>query len=1276
MSRPRQRSLRAEALESRRMLAAAILEHAGTAYVVSDTEPTVYRYDINAETWNAEIALEATTALPTTAHVDAEGIYVAFDKSVYRYDLDGTNRTHLINAANTVQALHTDGNLLFINHSSGLYTNAISINKDTNTVIDTAEVYVDSIYGSSIAKSHNRLIGRSLGISPADITYLGYDDNGDFTGGGDSPYHGDYAGATQTWVFPDDAKVVDDSGNIYAADSLTHVGSFGSNIDDITFWQDTVPVIVDGATVTAFTNSYLPTGSTTLAYTPESIFSNQDNIITFAANPLAANEYDAQVVAISDLNPPEPGPVVDPVGLAYVPDDLFLADDGSVLIFSQNNQSIFRWDPLTETYVESIPLIGVPNFAAYSAVNDTIYLAYNNGLIRQIDMSDPSREEVPLVNLSGQPLGLATAGSFIFAVDPSGAWVSHYTYTADGTQVSAEEWNYRSNDYVWSDVNQKMYFLRDDTSPNDLLWEDIDADGTGAIGGQQDTPLHGSAPFSHPLRVSPDGSIVVLGTGAIFDAITLERSIYSLANTIHDATWIDGQLVTMRNTAGVSQLQRWTSTTYGEDLVRQSPREGLALMAVREDRLLSITEDASGVPVFEIFDSNLDPSYVPIMVDSFGDGGDADLTDGIAADANGNVTLRAAIEQANYSANGDEPQRIDLAFAGPGPHVIDVQTPLPPITESVVIDGTMAEGYAVGAPVVHLQGNGTVADGLVIQSPGTEVRGLSITGFSDAGIEVAGGGGTIIEDNFLGITPDGNADGNYFGAKVVVSPDNTLRNNVIGGNTRSGIFVTGVASTNNVISENTIGSDVTGMTPMPNGTDGITLFAPGNIVENNLLSGNERWGVLIRQAHATGNVIRNNDIGVDAAGTAALANRTGITVQSGDNQIYENIVSGNSFFGISLTTSQATGNDVWGNMVGTNADGTTAIGNEIVGVRATNASGNTIGGTGTGQANVISGNAGFGVLLALDGTTNNVVLGNKIGTDPSGNVAVGNGSNGVRISIGASQNTIRENQISGNGGSGIGTGNANTINNDILFNLIGTNAAADSAIHNASGGAVRLTSPQTRVEGNTISSPDTGILAFGNASDLQIVDNFIGTNAAEEATLGMQTGIRLTTGAVDAWIAGNVIAHHETGISVEGSATRAHIEGNSIYGNSTIGIDLGGDGATANDAGDADTGQNQMQNSPVISQAVLVGDQLTITYIVESLAENSDFDLQIEFFLSDGAAQGQRSLGTDSYQLASAGNSQTVVLTVTDLSVTDKLTATATDAQGNTSEFSLDVEIM
>ena len=656
-------------------------------------------------------------------------------------------------------------------------------------------------------------------------------------------------------------------------------------------------------------------------------------------------------------------------------------------------------------------------------------------------------------------------------------------------------------------------------------------------------------------------------------------------------------------------------------------------------------------------------------IDSFGDGGDADLTDGIAMDANGNRSLRAAIEQANYTGGR---YSFQFDFEGPGPHTIPLTSPLPAITTPVVIDGTELADYD-GTPIVQLDGGGTIANGLRLQGGDSVVKGLSITGFTKAGIEIIGGGGNVISDNYLGLTSAGIASPNYLGTKVVVSADNTIRDNVISGNARAGVFITGIGSTGNEVFGNMIGTDPTGMTPIANGTDGVTVFASDNNIHGNLISGNSRWGVLVSGDHATGNVVRNNEIGVDATGASPLGNLSGVTLQSAGNRVESNVVSGNRAYGVSLSNVSASGNTLVGNLIGTDATGTADVGNGIVGIVAGNAGGNTIGGTGVGDGNVISGNDRFGILLLMDGSSENLVQGNKIGTDATGMFAVGNGVNGVRLVQGAKDNIFLENQIAGNERSGFSTSGLDTTGNDLLFNLIGTDATGAAPLHNGMGGAVRLTSPESEIVGNVISSPDIGVLGFSQASDLHIADNYIGTDRTEVVnSLGMLTAIRLLTR--DHEVVGNRIANNQTGVSVGHTSTGVQITENSIYANSQMGIDLGDDGiANANDTGDADTGSNNLQNAPELAQAVLIGNQLTIDYAVFSTAQASTYRLKIEFFVSDAAGQGKTFIGSSIYGAAERYTVKTVSFDVTslELSVGDQIVATATDAAGNTSEFSL-----
>jgi hypothetical protein len=149
------------------------------------------------------------------------------------------------------------------------------------------------------------------------------------------------------------------------------------------------------------------------------------------------------------------------------------------------------------------------------------------------------------------------------------------------------------------------------------------------------------------------------------------------------------------------------------------------------------------------------------------------------------------------------------------------------------------------------------------------------------------------------------------------------------------------------------------------------------------------------------------------------------------------------------------------------------------------------------------------------------------------------------------------------------------------------------------------------------------------------------------------------------------------------------IRGNSIYGNgtanganflSTLGIDLGNPGGfgqggfTANDLGDADIGPNLNQNFPLIGSVVSGGGTTTVHGFLNS---TPDTQFTIDFYSNDGCVghpqdflQGRTYLGSDTVTTNASGSATIDTVLPVTLAAGEKVTATATDPDGNTSEFS------
>lgn len=226
-----------------------------------------------------------------------------------------------------------------------------------------------------------------------------------------------------------------------------------------------------------------------------------------------------------------------------------------------------------------------------------------------------------------------------------------------------------------------------------------------------------------------------------------------------------------------------------------------------------------------------------------------------------------------------------------------------------------------------------------------------------------------------------------------------------------------------------------------------------------------------------------------------------------------------------------------------------------------------------------------------------------------------------------------------------------------------------------------------RVEGNNISANDEGGMVILHSDSNVVVGNVIGANPDCNTALGNGYGIWIQ-GSSNNVVGGpapgdgNTIAFNtSTGVVItdyfqDGNlvyhAANNSVRGNSIFANGLLGIDLGGDGVTPNDPGDADSGPNNLQNFPVITSATVMGNTVVMTVSVNS-RPNTTYTL--DFYASasadpSGNGEGERYLGSATVTTDAFGNVTMVITLTAPVSSGEVLTATATDPAGNTSEFS------
>ncbi len=317
------------------------------------------------------------------------------------------------------------------------------------------------------------------------------------------------------------------------------------------------------------------------------------------------------------------------------------------------------------------------------------------------------------------------------------------------------------------------------------------------------------------------------------------------------------------------------------------------------------------------------------------------------------------------------------------------------------------------------------------------------------------------------------------------------------------------------------------------------------------------------------------------------------------------------------------------------------------GIVINNSSTNIIGGSNPGDRNIISNNGSDGIEITGTNSFNNRIEGNYIGTDASGTLNFGNTFNGIHISNGAHDNIIgglspaAGNVISGNGkgffgglsGDGIEISDATSSNNIIQNNSIGLASDSTTLLGNARKGVWVEDAPDTRITGNVIAgngSAGVGI-AGTNATSTGIENNTIHHNDSH----GIGTGTR------------------SDNVSTVGQPSGITIRTNTLYANAGDEINL--------------SASSSLQLPPTLTRATLTGTDLQIA---GSMSGSGTYEID---FYAGSNPDAERYLGSATLMPGNLVINQS--FTGTTVTAGEYIIATATDSDGNTSEFSRNIQV-
>ena len=622
-------------------------------------------------------------------------------------------------------------------------------------------------------------------------------------------------------------------------------------------------------------------------------------------------------------------------------------------------------------------------------------------------------------------------------------------------------------------------------------------------------------------------------------------------------------------------------------------------------------------------------------------------------------TLRGAITAANAAGGGS----IQFNIPPGGPQTIEVGSGtgmgLPEITANgVTIDATTQPGITPPGIRIDDPNANDGESGIVFDGSQNTVRGLIITNFHAWGILIRNGAGNnVVAGNWVG-TADGVTAAGVGNADIDI--EGPGGNNTIGGTTSAdrnvfsgslgsdGVHIN--SSNGNVVTGNYVGMTADGISRLPNAATGIGVDgkSSGNRIggttpgERNVVSGENGIGVqLLGALNSDGtcvgpsnNVIEGNWLGVNSAGNqpgpygnhgegvmaevCAHDNVIGGTAPGAGNVIAGNKDDGIQIDGVGSPANGVCNNTVQGNVIGLDPTGIRVIPNTDAGVKVQNGACNTlVGGSTPGAGNVISGNDSDGVYVDRPHTSGTQITGNIIGLGSDGRTPLGNQANGVHIFNGDSGVQVTNNIISGNVGSGVLVSDPGSDYTVIKGNKIG--ADVSSSVARGNGGY--------------------GVWIYNGPRNANVTSNVI-------------------TGNIGAGVAVQTVPN--SGVTT----LQDRISGNAIRSNGGIGIDLlPVPGVNAND------GVNN--NSQVGNSGI---DYPVISAVSSNVAKGTaPPGSTVELFAA--APDQTNSNGEGASYLGSAGAAADGSWCIAVASIPGSVTATATDAAGDTSEFAADAAV-
>jgi Calx-beta domain-containing protein/FG-GAP repeat protein/thrombospondin type 3 repeat protein len=552
--------------------------HGDTAYLLFSKPRALRRFDMVAQSFIGDTFFDHE---PHDFAIDEDGVYVQFDTKIDHYSLSGDFVKNLYADINRqlrgVISLNTK-----VYTTTGLENYAVAIDKSTGSF--STLFGIPSLTGLSVLPAHYRIFGHgrygmnafNLDPTTGDVV-SGLPGNNSFTGGG-----------YRTFTFPDQTKVTDSLGDIFPSDSLAADNSisFESRFNDLAFEGD-IPLVLRENLITSYTPEFKVLNWLNVCSQAYSVDSYNGQIAIFYNDQAAG--VSLQLSSIDDFGNLDACSAPNPNDIDFAVTQTLQDKDGLIYLLDKANKAIHRWDTSLAAYVNSIPLIGNPQQIEYSESLHRLYVLYTSGLVSKIELSiNDGEEEFYFNEHSGCEMTVAGNNLVMCSRDITLRGDNLIVLDQNAEQIDIVEGRSTEGGYIWNPVVEKLFFFKPWDLGNDDLnyeftWIELNADGNLGFTGHNATGELLSSVLN-PIRPSLDGRLAILGNGQLMNSETLLHD-QKLPNSIVDANWTSGRLITIREDTGNTVLESWDENF---SLVASLTRTGEPLSVYYKEGTLTV----------------------------------------------------------------------------------------------------------------------------------------------------------------------------------------------------------------------------------------------------------------------------------------------------------------------------------------------------------------------------------------------------------------------------------------------------------------------------------------------------------------------------------------------------------------------------------------------------------------------------------------------------------------------------------------------------------------